>query len=326
MSGALYMILAMSAAGVQFGWQPIDGGGREYIVQVEPQLVDTFRKDGFTSDVPPDLRDIRRIRIVVGNGPLPNQGAMSAAQEPSKLAATTTKSDAGPRATTAAKVPSGVAADWPPLPGPAETRDPQPGAAPPLVPVPQVPTAAPDATKPPSLPADSPKIDTHPRTAEKPSTDAPPPDPTPDPRQAQTWPNSLQAPRDNGWPPRHQPTTDANGQPLTTVGDQRRSPSEENPPVGLAADGPHPWGILLGVSALLVASVAGNVFLGWGFLGARARYLEVLDELEGHSHVIDTDEEAAAKPADDDDDEDDEREEAAVAAPGKATKPAQSKK
>ena len=221
MSGALYMFLAISAAGVQFGWQPIDGGGREYIVQVEPQLVDTFRKEGFTSDVPPDLRDIRRIRIVVGNAPLPNQGAMSAAQGPSKVAASTTKSDAGPRATTAAKVPTGIPADWPPLPGPAETRDPQPGAAQPLVPVPQVPTAAPDATKPPSLPADSPKIDSHPRYAEKPATDTPPPDPTPDPRQTQTWPNSLQAPKDNGWPPRHQPTTDAN----RPAADDRRRPA-----------------------------------------------------------------------------------------------------
>jgi hypothetical protein len=63
---------------------------------------------------------------------------------------------------------------------------------------------------------------------------------------------------------------------------------------------------LLGVAALAVASLAGNVYLGWSFLGARARYLEVLDELDGHSHVIDTDEEADTKRAEDDDDEDDE--------------------
>ena len=267
MTGALYIFLATAAAGVQFGWQPLDSGGREYIVQVEPQLVNTFRKEGFTSDVPPDLRDIRRIRIVVGNSPLPNQGVMTVPKGADGLATTDAKAAVDHKATTAAKIPIGIVGDSMPLPGPAETRDPPPAPLQPLVPVPQPQVG--DATKPPALPADSPKADANPRTAAKPSTDTLPPDPTPDPRTAKTWPNSLQTPNDNGWPHRHPQDIDANGPPIAAASGQRRSPSEESPSTAATADGPRPWGILVGISALAIASLAGNVFLGWSFLGAR---------------------------------------------------------
>ncbi len=74
MLSAVKILLSLAAAGVQFGSESLPGGGNSYIVQVEPELIDTFRKEGFTSDVPPGLRDIRRIEIRVGNAPLPNQG------------------------------------------------------------------------------------------------------------------------------------------------------------------------------------------------------------------------------------------------------------
>jgi hypothetical protein len=74
MTGAATLLLVALATGIQWGWQPMDKGGIEYIVQVEPQLVDSFRKEGFTSEIPPGMRDIRRIRIVVGDGAVPHQG------------------------------------------------------------------------------------------------------------------------------------------------------------------------------------------------------------------------------------------------------------
>ena len=76
MIGAACIALGILASAIQWGWQDLAGGGREYIVQIEPQLadIDAFRKEGFSSDIPPQLRDIRRIRIVVGSDPLPNQG------------------------------------------------------------------------------------------------------------------------------------------------------------------------------------------------------------------------------------------------------------
>ena len=51
-------------------------------MQVEPELIDTFRKEGFSSEVPPELRDIRRIVIQVGTGNLPNQGEMTVLKPP----------------------------------------------------------------------------------------------------------------------------------------------------------------------------------------------------------------------------------------------------
>ena len=58
-------ILSISAAAraVTFGWQELSDGGIEYLVQVEPDLLDSFHKEGFASDIPSGLRDIRRLPI-----------------------------------------------------------------------------------------------------------------------------------------------------------------------------------------------------------------------------------------------------------------------
>jgi hypothetical protein len=66
---------AVTAQAVHMGWQMLPDGGIEYLVQVEPDLLDSFIRDGgcASSDLPPTLRDIRSIRILVGNEKLPNQ-------------------------------------------------------------------------------------------------------------------------------------------------------------------------------------------------------------------------------------------------------------
>ncbi len=63
--------LATSAVGVTYDWQPINDsqGGAEYVVQVEPELVDAVRRGGLEaieSNVPAGIGPIRRIRIVFG--------------------------------------------------------------------------------------------------------------------------------------------------------------------------------------------------------------------------------------------------------------------
>src|SRR5436190_146554 len=73
---SLWVLLAgaaTTAQAVQFGWQELNGGGIQYIVQVEPELLDSFHEQGFTSDLPASMRDVRSIRIVVGKEILPNQ-------------------------------------------------------------------------------------------------------------------------------------------------------------------------------------------------------------------------------------------------------------
>jgi hypothetical protein len=62
------------ANAVEFGWQELPGGGIEYRVQIEPDLLDIFRQEGYSSEIPPGLRDVRRIRITTGTARLPNQG------------------------------------------------------------------------------------------------------------------------------------------------------------------------------------------------------------------------------------------------------------
>ncbi len=73
---ALVFLAATAALGVDVGWQPLDGGGFEYIIQIPPDQVASLT-DGFeiTSDVPPLYRGLRTYRIIVGSGPLPRVGA-----------------------------------------------------------------------------------------------------------------------------------------------------------------------------------------------------------------------------------------------------------
>ncbi len=75
---AVTLFLFASGMGVMFGWQPMpDGSPRyEYVVQLEPELVETLKEGQsipISSDIPEDIRPIGRIRIVVGRGPLPRQ-------------------------------------------------------------------------------------------------------------------------------------------------------------------------------------------------------------------------------------------------------------
>ena len=71
------IIVCLSAAvmGVDYGWQPVAGGGIEYIIQIEPELLDSLKSGhDIFSDLPASVRSIRSYRITVGNGRLPHQG------------------------------------------------------------------------------------------------------------------------------------------------------------------------------------------------------------------------------------------------------------
>ncbi len=66
---------AFAPVGVDFGWQPVAGGGVEYIIQIEPQMLERLRagEDVF-SDLPPRAGNIRGYRITVGTSVLPHHG------------------------------------------------------------------------------------------------------------------------------------------------------------------------------------------------------------------------------------------------------------
>ncbi|HVX10530.1 MAG TPA: hypothetical protein VHC22_05080 [Pirellulales bacterium] len=71
------IIVCLSAAviGVDYGWQPVAGGGIEYIIQIEPELLDSLKSgQDLFSDLPASMRNIRSYRITVGKGRLPHHG------------------------------------------------------------------------------------------------------------------------------------------------------------------------------------------------------------------------------------------------------------
>ncbi|HXT57884.1 MAG TPA: hypothetical protein VN699_04585 [Pirellulales bacterium] len=71
----LLACLSAAVLGVDYGWQPVAGGGIEYIIQIEPQMLDALKEgEDVSSALPPAARSIRRYRIVVGNAPLPHHG------------------------------------------------------------------------------------------------------------------------------------------------------------------------------------------------------------------------------------------------------------
>ena len=55
----LTLAAAMLATGIETAFVPSDGGGGEYLVRVEPDLVSSQSPYTFTSDIPVDERDVR---------------------------------------------------------------------------------------------------------------------------------------------------------------------------------------------------------------------------------------------------------------------------
>jgi hypothetical protein len=101
----LIALIPLTAGAVEFGWQALPDGGIEYLVQIEPDLLNSFISDGFTSEIPASLqRDMRSIRITVGSGKLPNQGDVTG-PKPSAV-----ESNGGTAATSSVMAPSRSAA------------------------------------------------------------------------------------------------------------------------------------------------------------------------------------------------------------------------
>lgn len=72
---AAWLMVVLSTVGVDVGWQPLVGGGFEYIIQIEPETLESLKAgQDITSYIPPDLRGVRQYRITVGRGPVPRLG------------------------------------------------------------------------------------------------------------------------------------------------------------------------------------------------------------------------------------------------------------
>ncbi len=70
---ALMLGIAWGLLGLDVGWRPAAGGGVEYIIQIAPHELEVFKAYGIEGDIPPQLKDIRMYRVVVGNDVLPRE-------------------------------------------------------------------------------------------------------------------------------------------------------------------------------------------------------------------------------------------------------------
>jgi hypothetical protein len=78
------MMAALLATGIEAAYVPTEGGGGEFLVRVEPDLVKNASPYTFTSDVPADSRDVRRVKIYVADSwpPAVERSVIEAARRP----------------------------------------------------------------------------------------------------------------------------------------------------------------------------------------------------------------------------------------------------
>lgn len=81
---ALLLIASLLATGIEAAYVPADDGGGDYLVRVEPDLVRNASPYTFTSDVPADSRDVRRVKIYVADSwpPAVERAVLDAAKRP----------------------------------------------------------------------------------------------------------------------------------------------------------------------------------------------------------------------------------------------------
>jgi len=71
---AASLFLIVAALLTDFGWQTTPGGEVEFVIQIEPELLDELRQGKeIVSEIPDDLQHVRRFRIRVGDSPVPRE-------------------------------------------------------------------------------------------------------------------------------------------------------------------------------------------------------------------------------------------------------------
>lgn len=84
----LLSVAALLLTGIEAAYVPTENGGGDYLVRVEPDLVQGGNPYHFTSDVPADSRDVRRVRIYVADAwpPAVERSVIEAAKRPRRVA------------------------------------------------------------------------------------------------------------------------------------------------------------------------------------------------------------------------------------------------
>ncbi len=279
---AAYLIAGMLLT--DFGWQTNSAGEVEYIVQIEPDLLDSLRQgEEIVSEIPPELHGVRRVRIRVGDGPLPRGAQSAAPAEPIRRMA-----DA-PLEGLPAPPPFQPFPDRPAIDPPAE--QPKSDEAPPLLqrdgafqpPASQDPPAR-DSLFPIERNHDENELQPIPRNAgasesltdrlskkleqdSQPALEARPAvhlESKPSLPEMETEPR----PRSKSKRKKSKATSAASGSKKRATTAPRQTSQQES----------RPWGPLLVTSLLLFASIGLNIYLGWITVGAIQRYRELAQQ------------------------------------------------
>ena len=248
---SLMLAVAAASLSLDVGWQPVPEGGVEYIIQIEPQLLESLKRQDVWSDVPPGL-DIRRYRITVGNETLPRQQPPPSEpprSEPPPIAA------APPNAATISPSDEKPAS---PVEAPKENTFDEP----------------PDRYPPSDEAGSAPKIE--PAPSEKSRFD-----------QAGALPDEADAPRKL----EPQPDSDPLGGRATSYNEPGETREAKKPLGQVAQQSisseagtetePPPWLPLVFTALALFLSLSANVYLVWIAWGARHRYRALLDRFRG---------------------------------------------
>lgn len=250
----ILMLAATAALGIEVGWEPMAGGGHEYTLQIEPQLLRVLEAGGeeIVSEVPPEI-DIRRYRVTVGTGRLPrNAGAPAPMEQP----------PGQPQAGVAD--PYGPSDEEPADPyGPPVEPDPAAGGAP----------SFPDHGGPAEAeqPEEPPEDDALPGGADGGTFG-------PDAHGESMGPSAPgRLPSDGDTSGPIQPATYDDAQSAS----DRTAPSPEavQKPMLPPEEPSRPWGVLLGSVVLLCCSLGANVYLGWIAWEARKGYRNAVTKL-----------------------------------------------
>ena len=259
MNGAA-LVLATLSLGVDYGWQPTEQGDLEYIIQIEPELIQSLLEGReISSEVFPDLKDVRRFRIRVGDQEVPRETpspvdpptveeTVEAVEDQPAADASDVSGDSGDSAITEEapvqeNPPAGTAA-----PSPTGAQPPPPSSL-------QWPGAAENQfSKRPVDPDESPVVSEMP----------------PDPLE----PDPQSRPLENRQAGFVQETADKESV-VRSPSDEILAGNESAKGSATAPGGAKPWWPLTAAVVALFTSLGGNAYLAWLALGFRARCLSL---------------------------------------------------
>ncbi|MGY8768007.1 MAG: hypothetical protein ACKVH8_06165 [Pirellulales bacterium] len=79
---AVALLLTSATLGVDFGWEPDNKGGVEYIIQIEPESLEMLKAgQPISMQLPPNLERVQCFRVQIGSGAIPRVVPASYQQE-----------------------------------------------------------------------------------------------------------------------------------------------------------------------------------------------------------------------------------------------------